>query len=229
MQYYLEELQEKIEYRFRDKELLLSALMHSSYTNEKHLQKYKCNERLEFLGDAVLELVSSEFLFFSNRKMPEGELTKLRASMVCEPSLAFCAREIQLGSYLLLGKGEEITGGRERDSVISDALEALIGAIYLDGGFANAKEFIHKFVLNDLENKKLFYDSKTILQEMVQANFTDVISYHLIGEEGPDHNKTFSVAVCIGEECYGNGVGKTKKAAEQEAAYRAILKLRKKD
>ncbi len=229
MQYYLEELQEKIEYRFRDKELLLSALMHSSYTNEKHLQKYKCNERLEFLGDAVLELVSSEFLFFSNRKISEGELTKLRASMVCEPSLAFCAREIQLGSYLLLGKGEEITGGRERDSVISDALEALIGAIYLDGGFANAKEFIHKFVLNDLENKKLFYDSKTILQEMVQANFTDVISYHLIGEEGPDHNKTFSVAVCIGEECYGNGVGKTKKAAEQEAAYRAILKLRKKD
>ena len=122
-----------------------------------HLPKYQCNERLEFLGDAVLELISSEFLFFHNRKVPEGELTRMRASMVCEPSLAFCAREIQLGDYLLLGKGEETTGGRTRDSIISDALEAVIGAIYLDGGFANAKEFIHRFVLNDLENKKLFY------------------------------------------------------------------------
>ena len=221
----LEELQRRINYKFRDVELLESALMHSSYTNEKHLQKYKCNERLEFLGDAVLELVSSEFLFFGNRKSPEGELTKMRASMVCEPSLAFCAREIHLGEYLLLGKGEEVTGGRQRDSVTSDALEALIGAIYLDGGFANAKEFIHKFVLNDLEHKKLFYDSKTILQELVQANFSEQVSYRLIREEGPDHNKVFTVEAYIGEEKYGEGVGKTKKAAEQKAAYLAILKL----
>ena len=222
----LKELQNKINYRFRDEDLLMSALMHSSYTNEKHLPKLQCNERLEFLGDAVLELISSEFLFFEERNKPEGVLTKMRASMVCEPSLAFCAREIQLGDYLLLGKGEELTGGRYRDSVTSDALEALIGAIYLDGGFANAKEFIHHFVLNDLENKQLFYDSKTILQEMVQANFEDRISYELVDEEGPDHSKTFSVQVSIGDACYGEGAGKTKKAAEQEAAYHAILKLR---
>lgn len=229
MQQKLHELQNKIGYQFKDQEFLMSALMHSSYTNEKRLPKYKCNERSEFLGDAVLELVSSEFLFDANEKMPEGELTKLRASMVCEPSLAFCAREIGLGEYLLLGKGEEFTGGRNRDSVTSDALEALIGAIYLDGGFANAKEFILKFVLNDLEHKKLFYDSKTILQELVQGNFTETISYHLLKEEGPDHNKTFYVEVQIGDVCYGEGKGRTKKAAEQDAAYHAILELHKKN
>ena len=229
MQQKLEELQRKIGYKFRDKELLSSALMHSSYANEAHLPKYKCNERLEFLGDAVLELISSEFLFFGNRKTPEGELTRMRASMVCEPSLAFCAREIGLGDYLLLGKGEEVTGGRSRDSITSDALEALIGAIYLDGGFASAKEFILKFVLNDLEHKKLFYDSKTILQELVQAHFEEKVSYLMIKEEGPDHNKKFTVEVHIGDECYGDGSGRTKKAAEQDAAYHAILKLHKKN
>ena len=229
MQHKLQELQNKIGYQFKNQEFLVSALMHSSYTNERRLPKYKCNERSEFLGDAVLELVSSEFLFDENEKMPEGELTKLRASMVCEPSLAFCAREIGLGDYLLLGKGEEFTGGRNRDSVTSDALEALIGAIYLDGGFANAKEFILKFVLNDLEHKKLFYDSKTILQELVQGNFTESLSYHLIKEEGPDHNKIFFVEVYIGDTCYGEGKGRTKKAAEQDAAYHAILELHRKN
>ena len=229
MQDRLLELQNKIGYQFQNQELLKSALMHSSYTNEKRLPKYKCNERLEFLGDAVLELTSSEFLFFQDEKMPEGELTKLRASMVCEPSLAFCAHEIDLGSYLLLGKGEETTGGRDRASVTSDALEALIGAIYLDGGFANAKEFILRFVLNDLENKKLFYDSKTILQEIVQGQFSEQIAYCLVGEEGPDHNKSFFVEVKIGDKCYGKGSGKTKKAAEQQAAYRAILELHRKN
>ena len=229
MQHRLDELQKIIGYRFRNSELLISALMHSSYTNENHLPKYKCNERLEFLGDAVLEIISSEFLFFADFKMPEGELTRMRASMVCESSLAFCAREIKLGEFLLLGKGEEATGGRKRNSITSDALEALIGAIYLDGGFANAKEFVLKFILNDLEHKKLFFDSKTILQEMVQAQFDVGLSYRLVGEEGPDHNKMFSVEVYIGEICYGHGNGKTKKAAEQEAAYHAILKLRGKD
>ena len=221
----LSNLENIIGYQFKNKDLLESALMHSSFTNEKRLPKYKCNERLEYLGDAVLELVSSEFLFHANETMPEGELTKLRASMVCEPSLALCARGIQLGDYLLLGKGEEATGGRYRESVTSDALEALIGAIYLDGGFANAKEFILRFILNDLENKKLFFDSKTILQEIVQGNFTDALSYHLVKEEGPDHNKSFYVEAHIGEVCYGEGKGRTKKAAEQEAAYHAILKL----
>lgn len=229
MQQKLLELQNKIGYHFKNIELLKSALMHSSYTNEKHFPKYKCNERLEFLGDAVLELISSEFLFSENETMPEGELTKLRASMVCEPSLAFCAREIDLGSYLLLGKGEEVTGGRTRASITSDALEALIGAIYQDGGFASAKEFILKFVLNDLEHKKLFYDSKTILQELVQGNFSEPLSYQLVKEEGPDHNKAFFVEVCIGEKCYGEGSGRTKKAAEADAAYHAILKLHEKN
>ena len=225
----LQELENKIGYIFKDKDLLQSALMHSSYTNEKRLPKYKCNERLEYLGDAVLELVSSEYIFGAHETMPEGEMTKLRASIVCEPSLALCARNIHLGEFLLLGKGEEATGGRHRDSVTSDALEALIGAIYLDGGFANAKEFIMKVVLSDLEHKKLFYDSKTILQELVQGHFTESLSYHLVKEEGPDHNKTFVVEAHIGELSYGVGSGRTKKAAEQEAAYHTILELHKKD
>ena len=221
----LKQLEEKIGYAFHDRSLLKKAMMHSSYINEKQLPKHECNERLEFLGDAVLELVSSEFLFHAHPDMPEGELTKTRASMVCEPSLAFWARELKLGEYLLLGKGEDATGGRQRDSVTSDAMEALIGAIYLDGGFANAKEFIHRFVLNDLEHRKLFFDSKTILQEIVQAHFREHIQYELVNEEGPDHNKSFEVAVYIGRDCLGTGKGRTKKAAEQEAAYRSILKL----
>lgn len=222
----LKELEHRIGYTFQDFALLKKAMSHSSYVNEEHLPKYECNERLEFLGDAVLELVSSEFLFFEHPTTPEGELTKTRASMVCEPALAFCAREIELGEYLLLGKGEDATGGRKRESVTSDAMEALIGAIYVDGGFANAKEFINRFILKDLENKKLFYDSKTILQEMVQGGQEKGIVYQLVGEEGPDHNKSFRVEVVIGGEAFGCGIGRTKKAAEQEAAYQAILKLK---
>ena len=221
----LKEFQQKIGYTFHDFSLLVTAMRHSSYTNEKHLPKYQCNERLEFLGDAVLELVSSEYLFRESPKMPEGKMTTTRASMVCEPSLAQCARDIELGKYLLLGKGEEATGGRNRDSITSDAMEALIGAIYLDGGFTNAKEFIHRFILTDLEDKKLFYDSKTILQEIVQAENRE-ISYHLVREEGPDHNKSFYVEALIGGVSFGSGKGRTKKAAEQQAAYEAILKLR---
>ena len=222
----VKELEQKIGYVFKDKSLIERALMHSSYTNEKHLKKYECNERLEFLGDAVLELVSSAYLFNEFPKVSEGELTKTRASMVCEPSLAMCARDIGLGDYLLLGKGEEATGGRKRDSITSDAMEALIGAIYLDGGFTNAKEFIHRFILTDLEDKKLFYDSKTILQEIVQANKAGNITYELVGEEGPDHNKTFEVRVRIGGQPYGSGKGRSKKAAEQKAAYQAIIMYR---
>lgn len=225
----IKKFQEVIEYHFHDEKLLRQALTHSSFANEKHLKKHSDNERLEFLGDAVLEIISSEFLYKEYPDKPEGELTKLRASIVCEPTLALCTKDIALGEYLLLGKGEDQTGGRGRKSILSDALEAVIGAIYLDGGFANAKEFIHRFILKDLENKKLFFDSKTILQEIVQANFKEVISYHLIGEEGPDHNKTFRVAVHIGEEEYGVGEGRTKKAAEQEAAYISILKLHEKN
>lgn len=221
--------QKKIGYQFQNEHLLLQALTHSSYANEKHMKKLSDNERLEFLGDAVLEIISSDFLYKNYPQKPEGELTKLRASIVCEPTLALCTEAIHLGDYLYLGNGEDLTGGRQRKSILSDALEAVIGAIYLDGGFANAKEFIHRFILKDLENKKLFFDSKTILQEIVQANFKEVISYHLIGEEGPDHNKIFRVAVHIGKEEYGVGEGRTKKAAEQEAAYISILKLHEKN
>lgn len=223
----LMKLEPAIGYQFKNKGLLEQAMTHSSYANERHKNKLECNERLEFLGDAVLEIVSSEFLYHKFKDMPEGDLTKTRASMVCEPTLAYCAAEIDLGSFLLLGKGEEATGGRNRNSIVSDALEALIGAIYLDGGFASAKEFIHRFILNDMEHKKLFYDSKTILQEIVQRQSEESLSYELIKEEGPDHNKQFEVAALIGSREIGRGVGRTKKAAEQVAAYRGILQIRK--
>ena len=226
----LRELERKTGYRFRDFRLLELAMTHKSYVNEAQMEKYESNERLEFLGDAVLELVTSEFLFQDEGNFPEGELTRMRASIVCEPSLAFCARELDLGSYLMLGRGEEATGGRKRDSLTSDGLEALIGAIYMDGGLTSAKEFIHRTVLNDLEKKKLFFDSKTILQEVVQARFREQrVSYQLLVEEGPDHNKSFQTAVYIGEKVYGTGTGHTKKRAEQEAAYRALLALKKRD
>jgi ribonuclease-3 len=225
----LKELEKKIGYTFSDVDLLKRAMIHSSYANEQHLPKHECNERLEFLGDAVLELMSSEFLFFEHKTKPEGELTKMRASMVCEPALAFCAKEIGLGEYLFLGKGEDANGGRNRASITSDALEALIGAIYLDGGFANAKEFVHEFILKDMEDKRLFYDSKTILQEIVQAKHKNGVRYQLLGEEGPDHAKSFKVAVYIADTQYGIGSGRTKKAAEQKAAYQSIMMLRGQD
>lgn len=222
----LKELEEKTGYQFQNGKLLKQAMTHSSFANEHRLDKSGCNERLEFLGDAVLEVVSSDYLFHKYPEKPEGELTKIRASIVCEPTLAYCASELSLGEYLLLGKGEEATGGRGRNSVVSDAMEALIGAIYLDGGFANAKEFIHRFVLNDLENKQLFYDSKTILQEVVQAHGLEV-EYELTGEEGPEHDKKFHVIAKAGDLFVVKGTGHTKKAAQQQAAYNALLHLKK--
>ncbi len=221
----LAEFQEKIGYSFKEEGLLRQALTHSSYANEKHMKKLSDNERLEFLGDAVLEIVSSDFLYANYPDLPEGDLTRLRASIVCEPTLAMCTDMLNLGDYLLLGKGEDQTGGRKRKSILSDALEAIIGAIYLDGGFANAKEFVLKYILTDIEHKKLFYDSKTILQEVVQGEH-ETLSYVLVEESGPDHDKSFSVNVCVGDKVIGSGVGHTKKAAEQEAAYRALLVLR---
>ena len=222
----LEKLEQVIGYKFNDRDLLAHAMTHSSYANEKHWEKARNNERLEFLGDAVLELVSSDFLFHKNSHMPEGEMTRTRASMVCEQALAYCAGEIHLGEYLMLGRGEEATGGRERASVVSDAMEALIGSIYLDGGFASAKEFIHKFILHDLENKQLFYDSKTILQEMVQGMGREALTYELLGEDGPEHNRVYETCAKIGGREIGRGQGRSKKAAEQMAAYREILKLK---
>jgi ribonuclease-3 len=221
-------LQERIGYTFNDEALLKRAVTHSSFVNEQKINKNGDYERLEFLGDAVLELVSSEFLYKEHTKVPEGELSKMRASMVCEPSLAFCARDIELGKFILLGKGEENTGGRERDSIISDVMEAVTGAIYLDGGFEPAKEFINKFILSDLENKRLFYDSKSNLQEIVQSKIKTDLHYELLSESGPEHDKEFVVEVFIANESMGKGKGRTKKAAEQQAAYQALLALRDK-
>lgn len=221
----IEEFQNKIGYEFKDENLLKQALTHSSYANEKRMKALSDNERLEFLGDAVLEMISSEFLYLNYTEFPEGELTRLRASMVCEPTLAYCAREIALGDYVFLGKGEDMTGGRDRKSVLSDAMEAVIGAIFLDGGFSAAKVFILKYIMTDIEHKRMFHDSKTMLQETVQAQFKKNVTYELIGEKGPDHAKTFTVQVEIEDRVLGNGSGNTKKAAEQEAAYQALLKL----
>ena len=218
----LKKLEQTIGYQFTAKSLLEQAMTHSSYANEKHLGKLGCNERLEFLGDAVLELISSDFLYKKFPQIPEGELTKKRASLVCEPSLAYCAREFGLPEFLLLGKGENMTGGRNRDAIVSDATEARLGAIYLDGGFSNAKKFVLNFILNDIEHKQLFYDSKTILQEIVQEKGIQPVEYILTGESGPDHDKQFTVSVQVNGQVVGNGTGHTKKAAEQAAAYQAI-------
>ncbi|MDD3218693.1 MAG: ribonuclease III [Lachnospiraceae bacterium] len=223
----VENIQSVIGYQFKKKELLICAMTHTSYANEHRRENVKHNERLEFLGDAVLEVVSSEYLFRKYDQWDEGSMTRKRASMVCEPTLAMCGREFHIDQYILLGKGEELTGGRKRDSIVSDAVEALIGAIYLDGGFASAKEFIQNHILNGIEEKQLFFDSKTILQEIVQGEDMGDISYELEKEEGPDHDKSFHVNALIGPEVYGHGVGHTKKAAEQQAAYSAIQKLQK--
>jgi len=220
------ELQGKIGYQFQDETLLKQALTHSSFANEQKINKLNNYERLEFLGDAVLELVSSEFLFNENKDMPEGQLTRLRASMVCEPALAYCARDINLNTFILLGKGEEATGGRKRDSITSDVMEAVIGAIFLDGGIENAQKFIYRFVLSDLEDKILFMDSKTLLQEEIQKKNTAQLRYELIGETGPDHDKEFQVEAYLDDKLIGSGVGRTKKAAEQQAAYEALKKLK---
>lgn len=225
--YSIKLLEERIGYVFQNKELIKQALTHSSYANERKINKEKDYERIEFLGDAVLELISSEFLFKENPEMPEGQLTKKRASIVCEPALAFCARDLELGKFIFLGKGEELTGGRNRDSIISDVMEAVIGAIYLDSGFAQASSFIHRFILSDLEEKKLFYDAKTILQEVVQKKGQDV-TYVLTGESGPEHDKEFFMEAYLGEKFLGKGSGHSKKSAQQHAAYEALLKMRKK-
>jgi ribonuclease-3 len=221
----LSEFQEIIGYHFSQEGLLRQALTHSSYANEKHMKRLSDNERLEFLGDAVLEIVSSEFLYHNYPDVPEGDLTRLRASIVCEPTLALCTEQLNLGDYLFLGKGEDQTGGRKRNSILSDAMEAVIGAIYLDGGFANAKEFVLKYILTDIEHKKLFYDSKTILQEYVQGEHVE-LTYVLTGESGPDHDKCFTVEARIGDKPVGTGSGRTKKAAEQKAAYQALVALK---
>lgn len=221
-----EELEQKIGYSFKDKKLLCQALTHSSFSNEQKINKYENYERLEFLGDAVLELITSKYYFINHPEMSEGQMTKKRSSTVCEMALAYCAKDLELGEYLLLGKGEEASGGRLRDSIISDVMEAIIGALYLDGGFEAAQNFVDTFILSDLDNKHLFYDSKTILQEKVQQAGIS-IEYQLVGENGPDHDKEFTVEVVIDGIASGKGVGRNKKSAEQKAAYEALLEWEK--
>lgn len=220
-------LEELIGYEFTNRRLLALAMTHSSYANEQRGRRKANNERLEFLGDAVLEITISDYLFREYPAYDEGKLTKLRSSLVCEYTLAICARDVELGKYLLLSKGEDFTGGRERDSILSDAFEALIGAIYLDGGMEKASFFIHNHLLKDVEDKSLFYDAKTILQEMVQAGPNSHLQYVLTEESGPDHNKEFTVETRIGGKTYAVGKGRTKKGAEQIAAYQTILLLKK--
>ena len=220
-------LEEIIGYDFKDKELLTHALTHSSFSNENRTGRLGSNERLEFLGDAVLELVSSEYFFKRFKNLPEGELTKMRASFVCEPALDKCARKLKLDEFILLGKGEDSSGGRKRPSVVSDAFEALIGAIYIDGGFEKAREVIYKYILDDVDNESFFYDSKTVLQEEAQRLGNEEPEYVLLAEEGPDHLKEFTIEVRLNGETMGVGKATSKKHAAQNAAYEALKKMGK--
>ena len=226
----LVEFEKIIEYKFKDNSLLRLALTHSSFANEHKLGKNEYNERLEFLGDAALDLIVSRHIYKKFPELPEGELSKLRASVVCEGSLAKKAREISLGNFLLLGKGEEITGGRNRDSVLADAFEAVIGAIYLDGGMECAEKYVESLMVDVVENLKSDYrymDCKTRLQEIIQKISKDPISYAIVNEEGPDHNKVFEAQVCHEGRVLGVGKGRSKKEAEQSAASDAISKMNK--
>lgn len=226
MQVEMEHLEQKIGYKFKDKLLFKRALTHTSYANEQKINKNGHYERLEFLGDAVLELVTSEYLFVNNPDMEEGAMTKMRAAIVCEVSLAKSANDISLSDYIFLGKGESSTGGRKRESIIADVMEAVIGAIYLDGGIDAAKVFVQKFILKDLEERKWFYDAKSSLQEKVQQSKLGIISYILLAEIGPEHQKEFECAVNVGGIQMGKGRGKSKKEAEQRAALEALRFLK---
>ena len=217
----IKELQEKLGYTFNDEAVLIRALSHSSYVNENH-SAGDSNERLEFLGDSVLGLITAENFFKNYTKLPEGELTKLRAATVCEKSLAGFARQLELGKYLLLGKGEILTGGRERPSIQADAFEAIIAAIYLDGGMEAARNFVLKYIEEAIRQQQSIRDYKTMLQEVVQRNPGEIIEYVLTGETGPDHDKRFEVEVHLNSNVIGRGIGKSKKKAEQEAAREAL-------
>lgn len=215
--------EELIGYKFKNKKLLINALSHSSYANETK-NPGGSNERLEFLGDSVLSVVVSDYIYKQLNSVAEGDLTKLRASLVCEKSLHSFAQRIHLGDYILLGKGEENTGGRERPSILADAFEAVIAAVYLDGGIEAARKHILNFIPTDLVHgaKMAFGDFKTVLQEVVQKNPEEKVEYVLIGEEGPDHNKRFVVEVMLNSQVIGKGKGRSKKDAEQLAAKEAL-------
>ena len=222
-------IERNIQYEFKNKSLLKQALSHSSFINEMKKPGMESYERLEFLGDAVLELVTSEFLFEHYKELTEGQLTKLRASIVCEFTLSTISEMLCLGEYVLLSKGEELTGGRNRSSILCDLFEAVLGAIYLDGGMEAARTYVQTFLLTDIENKSLFYDAKTTLQEMVQKDGKGVVTYEILEESGPDHNKKFVTEVLVDGNSLAQGEGSSKKNAQQMAAYKAILSLKEKD
>ena len=222
----IKDLEVDIGYRFNNISLLQNALAHSSYANERWHDSLKSNERLEFLGDSILGMVTAEYLYRNFPNRPEGDLTRMRADMVCERSLAVAAEKIGLGKHLLLGNGEEIGGGRQRDSILADAVESVIAACFLDGGMEAARQFINTFVLTEIPTQKLRNtDHKTALQELVQQKKNQTLSYALVGESGPDHDKQFVVEVSLNGKVVGKGIGSSKKRAEQDAARAAIEAL----
>ena len=222
----MEKLEERIKYSFKNRELLETALTHSSYANEKHTESY---ERLEFLGDSILGFVTAEFLYSHDPELPEGRMTRLRSELVCETSLHNIAKQLEIGKYMLVGRGEEKNGGRKRVSVLADMVESIIAALYLDAGLDEAKRFIYEMLLNnaDLSEVNKAVDCKSELQEMLQKNGAVEICYYEISESGPDHNKTFISAVSLDGREIGRGSGKTKKESEEAAASRALEELRK--
>ncbi len=224
----LSRFEKVIGYTFRDRALLVQALTHSSFVNEQKINKKPDYERLEFLGDAVLEMISSAYLFRTYPDKKEGEMSKIRASLVCEGALAFDAQQLNIKQYIQLGKGEEATGGRNKESIIADVMEAVIGALFLDGGIEQSKRFIDTYVLSNAEAAQMFGDSKSLLQEIAQGENLGSVRYEICGESGPEHDKIFEVRVFVGDKNLGEGAGKTKKAAEQQAAYKAILALKNK-
>ncbi len=216
-------LEENLKYSFKNEKLLINALTHSSYANETR-DGISSNERLEFLGDSVLSIIVSEYIYKKFNNLPEGELTKMRAALVCEKSLCQFSRELELGKYLRLGKGEDKGGGRERDSILADAFEAVLAAIYLDSGMEQAKKHVMRFITDELQHTEaeVFKDYKTALQEIIQRNPEESVTYILTGESGPDHNKVFEVEVKLNSNTIGRGKGKSKKQAEQAAAREAL-------
>ena len=219
-------LETKLGYQFQNPKLLDHALTHSSYANEHHLGSISSNERLEFLGDSVLGMIVADHLYRTFPDLPEGDLTRIRANLVCEGSLVLVAKEWDLGRYLKLGKGENACGGRSRPSILADAVEAVLAAVFLDGGLAHDRDIIQRFLLDRMEQvNRASRDHKTYLQELVQRKSGQVLSYELIGESGPDHNKTFQMQVLLNGQPIGQGTGHSKKDAEQAAANAAIERL----
>lgn len=224
----MDALEERLGYAFRNRVLLETALTHSSYANENRASGIVCNERLEFLGDSVLGVTVADYLYRRFPEMPEGRMTRFRAELVCEQSLHRVALQLHLGEHLRLGKGEEHNGGRERPSILSDAVEAVIAAMYLDAGMETAAGFIYRCLLDDVHTIETpsFTDYKTALQELIQRRSGQKLSYELVSEEGPDHAKTFQMQVCLNGDPIGRGTGHTKKEAEQSAAANALEALR---